>query len=770
MHLTRVNQRCGRSSLLLTALALLFSAVWLEAAPMASFNVLVFSKTAGFRHDSIPKAIQAIRELAVTNDLSVQATEDSAQFTDANLRQFRCVIFCLTTGDVLNEDEQAAFQRYIRSGGGYVGIHSASDTEHDWAWYGQLVGAYFKSHPAIQQATVKVLDPVHPSTAPLPRRWPRTDEWYSFDANPRGRVLVLATLDETSYEPSERMGFDHPTAWCHEFEGGRAWYTGGGHTEASYDEISFRQHILGGILWAAKAAPGDAGATLDANFHKLILDDAPNDPMQLALDGEGRVFYVERHGALKIWKPDLGRTVLAAQLAVDDGREDGLLGIALDPGFADNHWLYLFYSPTGSEPVQHVSRFSMVEDRLDRSSEKVLLTIPVQRETCCHSGGGLGFGPGGELYIGVGDNTNPFESSGFSPLDERPNRSSWDSQRSAGNANDLRGKILRIKPEADGTYSIPAGNLFPPGTPNTRPEIYTMGNRNPFRFSIDTKTSWLYWGEVGPDSTVDDPTRGPQGYDEWNQARSAGNYGWPYFVADNKPYHDYDFASGISGPPFDPALPQNHSPNNTGPTNLPPARPAWIWYPYGNSAEFPEITGGAGRTAMAGPVYHYSSAAPSNNRRLPAYYEGSLLIYEWSRNFIREVKLDETGNILAINPFLPSFTFIRPMDLKVGPDGALYLIEWGSGFGGGNADAKIVRVDYASAASSPVVSLQSTTRIEKPFTDEPDAVWDAANRAITIPLPASTRFYRLASPVQLRVAGFSLTKTSLILKYEEPGP
>jgi cytochrome c len=224
--------------------------------PPSDFRVLVFTKSAGFRHSSIPVAVEALRELGTRNRFTVDATEDAGAFTDANLARYAVVAFVLTTGDVLDDARQAAFQRYIRFGGGFVGVHSAADTEYAWRWYGRLVGAYFKSHPAIQRATVRVSEPRHLSTARLPQRWVREDEWYNFATNPRKAVRVLATLDEATYAAGDgAMGRDHPIAWAHRFEGGRAWYTGGGHTEASYSEPLFRAHLLGGIRYAAGRAP-----------------------------------------------------------------------------------------------------------------------------------------------------------------------------------------------------------------------------------------------------------------------------------------------------------------------------------------------------------------------------------------------------------------------------------------------------------------------------------------------------------------------------------
>ena len=243
----------------------LLAALLLLPAPAAAapafaaddpYDVLVFSRTAGFRHDAIPAGIQTIRELGAANGFSVTATEDPAAFTTAGLSGYEAVVFLNTTGDVLNATQQTAFESYIRGGGGYVGVHAAADTEYDWPFYGQLVGAYFASHPAIQRATVVVEDRAHAATAHLPQRWNRTDEWYNYRTNVRSTAHVLATLDEGSYSGGG-MGADHPHVWCKTFEGGRSFYTGGGHTIESYADPAFRAHLLGGIRYAAEATNAD---------------------------------------------------------------------------------------------------------------------------------------------------------------------------------------------------------------------------------------------------------------------------------------------------------------------------------------------------------------------------------------------------------------------------------------------------------------------------------------------------------------------------------
>jgi len=223
--------------------------------------VLVFSRTLGFRHDSIEAGAQAIKELGEEMAFRVEATEEAGQFTAENLARFRAVVFLNTTGDVLDDEQQAAFEAYIRKGGGFAGVHSATDTEYDWAWYGTLVGARFLSHPEVQPATARVIEADHASTKHLPQQWKRSDEWYNFQQNPRNVVgdglQVLIELDEQSYRGGT-MGMDHPLAWCHEFEGGRSWYTAGGHTKESFSDPRFRKHLAGGIAWAGQFELDDA--------------------------------------------------------------------------------------------------------------------------------------------------------------------------------------------------------------------------------------------------------------------------------------------------------------------------------------------------------------------------------------------------------------------------------------------------------------------------------------------------------------------------------
>jgi type 1 glutamine amidotransferase len=216
---------------------------------MTAARVLVFTRTTAYRHASIPAGIDAVRQLGVAHGFAVDATEETDAFTPAGLAPYAALVFVSTSGDVLDPGGKAALESYVRGGGGFVGVHGAAATEYDWPFYGRLVGAWFDKHPQVQRATVRVEDRAHPSTAHLDPVWVRTDEWYNFRTNPRPHVRVLLTVDESSYAGGT-MGDDHPIAWCHQVDAGRAFYTGGGHTVESYAEPEFLAHLLGGITFA----------------------------------------------------------------------------------------------------------------------------------------------------------------------------------------------------------------------------------------------------------------------------------------------------------------------------------------------------------------------------------------------------------------------------------------------------------------------------------------------------------------------------------------
>jgi len=673
-----------------------------------STSILIFSKTEGYRHKSIETGIDSIKIIGERNGMEVYETEDASFFEEKNLQSFACVIFLSTTGDVLNDDQQGEFKRYIQAGGSFFGIHAAADTEYNWPWYGKLVGAYFNGHPGnpnVRNADIQLVADSHESCAHLPKVWNRADEWYNFkNINPD--INVLLNLDETSYEGGTN-GKSHPIAWCHEYDGGRAFYTGLGHTIESFAEADFIKHLEGAIKYCVGDETGPdyslANVTpADNRFEKVVLDQNLKEPMELALLPNKEILFIERGGGIKLYDPKQKKTIKVANMKVHTEFEDGLLGLAVDPNYKSNNWIYLFYSPVGDEAIQHVSRFDFKDQKIDMESEKVILKIPVQREQCCHSAGSVEFGPDGYMFISVGDNTNPFKSSGFSPSDEREGRKPFDAQRSSANTNDFRGKILRIKLDSDAGYSIPDGNLFPKDGSEGKPEIYVMGCRNPFRYCIDPKTKYLYWGDVGPDAGEDKEERGPRGHDEVNQARKPGFFGWPYFVGDNKAYRKFDFSTEVSGEARDPKHPINSSPNNTGIKELPEAQKAFIWYPYASSEEFP-LVGDGGRNAMAGFVY-YSDMYNGENK-LPAYFDGKLIIYEWMRNWFMAVTMDENGDFESMERMMPSQTFNNPIDVLISPEGEFYVLEYGTGWFTQNIDARLVKMQYTAGNRKPLAKL-----------------------------------------------------------------
>lgn len=692
-------------------------------------RVLVFSKTNGWKHTSIPFADKAIIKLGAENDFAVDTTKDASVFNDKNLKKYKAVIFNNTTRNVLNAEQQAAFERYIQAGGGFVGIHSAADTEYEWPWYGRLVGAWFESHPHnsnIRKANINVTDKSHMSTSGLPDRWERTDEWYNYKSI-YNDLNVLAYLDESTYDGGTN-GTEHPIAWYHEYDGGRAFYTGGGHEDSSYDEPLFLEHLLGGIKYAMGTGELDYSksysvAKPDENrFVKTVLVNDLNNPMELAVSDDGRVFFTElRTANLGMFNTANGQYTLVHRFDVATKGGTGLIGVTLDPDFTNNNFIYLYYSPpTDVEPIMfNLSRFVVTNDnKLDISSEKVLLQVPVQENSGAHHGGSLAWDKDGNLFLSTGDSSSPFPADGYAPLDERPGKEfySLDAQRGASNTNDFKGKVLRIHPEPDGSYTIPDGNLFPKGTEKTLPEIYAMGCRNPYRIAVNPKTSVLYWGEIGPDAGKDS-IQGPRGYDEFNQAKTAGNYGWPYFVGNNQAYNRWNFETNTPGEVFNPDAPKNTSPNNTGLVDLPVARSAMIYYPYAASPEFPEL-GVGGRSAMAGMFYTYENGSASEVK-FPAYYNGALFVFDWMRNWVIALRFDDQENYVRSEPLMASNgDFRRPIDLAFGKDGVMYMLEYGSVYGADNVDARLVKIEYnqgnrAPTAKASVIDSVASAQLDR---------------------------------------------------------
>ena len=1032
-------------------LAVLAASLFAFAAPPTAAaaepltKILVFSKTAGFRHDSIPNGIAAIRQLGTSNGFAVDATEDAAAFTTANLAQYDAVVWLSTTGDVLDDTQQAAFESYIRGGGGYVGIHAAADTEYAWAWYGNLVGAWFDSHPAIQQARINVEDRSNASTAHLPPTWTRTDEWYNYRTNVRATAKVLASLDESSYTGGNMSG-DHPITWCKNYDGGRAWYTGLGHTQESYADPDFTAMLLGGIkvaagnvaadcrpetgytklfdgtqssldkwrqagpggftladgtltsfggmglLWypvqqfgdyslkldwmmpgddnggvfigfpdpqgdpwkpvdqgheiqidatdadptrttgsvyslkapdtalraqalnppgrwntyeigvhgkrveiwlngvkindytstraidtgyvgvqndgagadisyrdirikagstpppptdlaqgrpvtvssvepgsphaGANAVDGNAGtrwgsaytdpqwitvdlgqarqlnrvrlnwetaygrayqvqtsddnatwqdvyttATSDggvddltvsgtaryvrvygtqratqwgyslwdlnvygtsttpaappptSGFEKVKLDGglSMGEPIELAVLPDQKVLYINRGttdggGQVRLYDPATKSTTVALTLPLDARFEDGLIGITPHPRFATNRYVYLFYSPKATPLVNRISRFTFdpATNTLPASTEDMIIEWPTERDLCCHSAGSMTWDSDENLYFAVGDNTNSGgDSAGMAPIDERTSRNpQYDAQRTSANTDDLRGKINRIHPEANGTYTVPGGNLFAPGTAQTRPEIYVMGLRNPYRVWVDKRANnTLYWGEVGPDAGATIANRGPAAYDEFNRATGPGNFGWPYCGGPNVAYNDWDFAANAPRgwfPCGGSAGPVNNSPRNTGRQQLPPTQPALVWEQHGRSVEWPQLDnpGGCGSPNHT-EVYHYDANLASDVK-WPPYYDNTWLISEYCRNWIKQVHFDNgnpaTGRPTTIEPVLAGMNLVHPIDLEFGPDGSLYLLEYGSGYFSGAADAGLYKINFVQGGRSPLAT------------------------------------------------------------------
>ncbi|MEU6645608.1 ThuA domain-containing protein [Saccharomonospora sp. NPDC046836] len=656
--------------------------------------------------------------------------------------------------------------------------------------------------PQPQEAVVSVVDGNHPANAGLPATWTRTDRWLNWESNPTGEVHTVAQVQEHTYDAGEGgNGAFHPISWCRDYDGGRSFYTGMGGTAEAYGEANFRTHLLGALKWTTGMVRGDCQASIAANYKTERLT-GQNQQGQLDQSGEmhgmtiapdGTVFYVGKAacatgpiaswddpnvgrgcGTIHQWDPESEQVKLVTTLDVFGNRgsgdelvktEEGLLGITLDPDFEDNGWLYVYWMPYESIDRETrigqrtVSRFTYdaAADTIDLGSRKDILSWDTQIHSCCHAGGGMDFDDEGNLYVAVGDSNSSQGSSGYSGnnwTQDYQGVSFQDARRTSGNTNDLNGKILRIHPEDDGTYTIPEGNLFPEAEDpdgKTRPEIYVMGVRNPTRLEIDPVNGWLTTGWVGPDAGAPSPELGPAKYETATIITSAGNQGWPYCMGNKQPYRDRSNtdASVLTGW-YDCDNLKNTSPRNTGLVDIPPARDNMIWYsPQGGGPIFPERADGSGvptydaadstytqpyftggcQAIMPGPTYHRSQVDPDSTVAWPEHWNNKWFIGDECGANNRVAVTVNPDTVAEQGP--PLFgedlrKIIRSgggseqlqswMDAKFGPDGALYLIDYGSGFFSLSNNQKLIRITYEGGPATPAPAASATAVQNKALT------------------------------------------------------
>ncbi|GAA4722858.1 lectin [Isoptericola chiayiensis] len=508
-----------------------------------------------------------------------------------------------------------------------------------------------------------------------------------------------------------------------------------------------------------------ADAALDwSNYEKILLTKNTGEPIAMAVMPDGSVLHTARDGAIRHTDPSTGVTEVVNTVDVYANSEDGMQGIALAPDFAESGWVYLYYAPrvmegdypettpSGSAPnslpegedesywdqwkgYNQLSRVQWDADAgaLDMSTEQDILQVEVQRGQCCHVGGDIDFDAEGNVYLSTGDNTPAGTpgANGFAPINNAPGMNpGFDARRGAGSTNDLRGAILRVSVEEDGSYTIPEGNLFEPGTEGTRPEILVMGLRNPFRIDVDDVTGAVSWGDYGPDSGVASDERGPMGYVEWQSTTQPLNGGWPYCHGPNANYNEWDYATQTQGPWFDcEAGAENNSTWNTGLDVLPPATAPQVYY--GDNPgdqpfdEFVEFDAQGGQGPMGGPTFAHDPEGPDT--QWPEYWDGKAFFYEFSQDYIAGLTIpDRDGEVTHVEHVLPNAALTDnvqaitdgPIDMEFGPDGSLYILDYGNGFFRQNPEAGLYRVDYAEGNKAPtaVIAADPISSSEAPLT------------------------------------------------------
>lgn len=757
-------------------------------------RVLVFHASAGEEPPTVEAGIEAVERIGGTGPaderFTLDATDDASVFTSKKLGRYNAVVFLTGGGDVLDPEQEAGLESYLEAGGGFLGIHGAARAEPYSSWFTGLIGARPAGGDtgAVRRAVVEVGDRAHPATKDLPLEWKRSDRWMDWETNPSGKVHTVARVRENSYKPgADADGWDHPVSWCRDYDGGRSFYTAMGGTAASFQEADFRAHLRGALMWTTRLARADCKATITAHYtaERLTRPNQPGrtdqigEPHGLVTAPDGRVFYIGRgggtagdpvktdwndpeigkgKGTVHVWDPRTEEVTLVGTLDVFGNKggggeltknEEGLVGIELDPDFLDNGRIYLHYTPHSEidrdtrTAERRVSRFTLDPEtnRIDLSSEKVLLKWPVQIHSCCHAGGGMAWDSKGNLYIATGDNNSSGFSDGYAGNNPEPNfkgRAFADARRTSGNTNDLNGKILRIHPEDDGTYTIPEGNLFTgreqdEGGGKTRGEIYVMGVRNPARIAVDQETDILHAGWVGPDASTPSPVWGPAKYDTFAAITKAGNHGWPFCMGNKQPYRDRNLPDP-SEPLgwYDCDNPRNESPHNDGLVNLPPVTSNTIWYsPQGGAPDFPRDADGVpsyqpeeqklllpwlkggGQAAMNGPVYRHDAGSGSAHK-WPEYWDGKWFVGDlYDGDQPRHAVLTDPRTVGegGLPVHAESLDGIVPvgqggirnlMDWRFGPDGALYVLDYGRGFFTHDDASALWRVTYHGGEATPL--------------------------------------------------------------------
>jgi len=559
----------------------------------------------------------------------------------------------------LTPQQMRILQRYVEAGGTIIGMDNVPPDAYRWPWLNQLYDEFDHRVDSVNHQVA------HKKIAV-------------------GRGYWIQLQDHTSTSSYASDTGDHKNIW---------------------KEI-LKTHIeyLGVPNYQYATSPPRPDET---QFQMVRLAATLNEPIELAVTPQSDVFIIERKGGIKYYDAKADSLLQIAQLHVITSQSNGLNGIALDPDYASNHHVFLSYSPLRDTLHHYISRFTFDTKSQNLLDENVIMQIPMDYQTAWHGQNSIEFDTDGLLYIGMGDFTlqSP-DISGYAQIDERPEHYRTDAQRTAANSKSHMGKILRIRPLAEGGYTIPDDNLFAQDTSLGLPEIYVMGCRNPYRFSIDPQTHNLFFGDVGPDAVVAGP-KGPQGHDEINLVQRAGFYGWPYVVADNRPYRNVDYQTGEIGEAFSPQKIFNRSPNNTGIKALPPAQPPIIWYPKGSQSNIFPHMGDGGINVMVGPVYR-KELYQSNPHQFPDYFDGKLFIYDWVRSWINIVTLDEVAKPLAIEPFLPHAIFSKPIDMEFGPKGVLYVLEYGNKGYVNNPEAQLTQIIFQPASDIPQFDLDQS--------------------------------------------------------------